>query len=65
MLTMLRFPQGAGVVFATLGEFKRAADALSTLTSVRPNDAEAWRLLVRGVGMTTNMLLNTSVDLPV
>lgn len=38
--------QGAGVVFATLGEFKRAADALTTLTVVRPNDAEAWRLLV-------------------
>ena len=38
--------EGAGVSYAQLGDFKRAEGLLSKLTTAKPQDAEAWRLLV-------------------
>lgn len=38
--------EGAGVTYAQLGDFKRAEGLLAKLTSAKPQDAEAWRLLV-------------------
>jgi tetratricopeptide (TPR) repeat protein len=38
--------EGAGVSYAQLGDFKRAEALLSKLTSAKPKDPEAWRLLV-------------------
>ena len=38
--------EGAGVSYAQLGDFKRAESLLSKLTTAKPMDAEAWRLLV-------------------
>lgn len=38
--------EGAGVSYAQLGDFKRAETLISKLTSARPTDPEAWRLLV-------------------
>lgn len=38
--------EGAGVSYAQLGDFKRAEGLLSRLTAAKPQDAEAWRLLV-------------------
>ncbi|KAL0056221.1 hypothetical protein WJX82_008908 [Trebouxia sp. C0006] len=37
--------EGAGVSYAQLGDFKRAEALLSKLTSAKPKDPEAWRLL--------------------
>ena len=38
--------EGAGVSYAQLGDFKRAETLIAKLTSARPTDPEAWRLLV-------------------
>lgn len=38
--------EGAGVSYAQLGDFKRAETLIAKLTSARPSDPEAWRLLV-------------------
>ena len=38
--------EGAGVSYAQLGDFKRAEGLLNKLTLAKPEDAEAWRLLV-------------------
>lgn len=38
--------EGAGVSYAQLGDFKRAEGLLAKLTNAKPDDAEAWRLLV-------------------
>lgn len=38
--------EGAGVSYAQLGDFKRAESLIAKLTSARPTDPEAWRLLV-------------------
>lgn len=39
--------EGAGVTYAQLGNFSKAESLLARLTSAKPTDAEAWRLLVR------------------
>lgn len=38
--------EGAGVSYAQLGDFKHAETLIAKLTSARPTDPEAWRLLV-------------------
>ena len=38
--------EGAGVSYAQLGDFKHAEALIAKLTSARPTDPEAWRLLV-------------------
>lgn len=38
--------EGAGVTYAQLGDFKQAEALLAKLTSARPTDPDAWRLLV-------------------
>lgn len=42
----LKALEGAGVSYAQLGDFKQAEKLLAKLTSARPTDPEAWRLLV-------------------
>ena len=38
--------EGAGVTYAQLGQFDKAEQLLTKLTTAKPQDAEAWRLLV-------------------
>lgn len=47
--------EGAGVSYAQLGDFKRAETLIAKLTSARPTDPEAWRLLVGYFVLHTKM----------
>ena len=44
--TNLEALEGAGVDYAKVGDFKHAQGLLEKLTAARPDEAEAWRLLV-------------------